>query len=266
MKVLCSNDRDVDASLLFLIHSGKSRLTRRIRCALRESFQLHLIKHITIMKLTATAPYPRRQGFTIIELLVVVTIIAVLAGLVISQAPKMMEDARKLEVRNTIIAIRNGVNSYQVEYNRYPIDPEQAGGGDEDAQPFQTDENTILIETLMGDAANLSGTTSEPDPESINPKGIEFATFKMAQNGRNGLVGAQPPFRLVDLWAQPYWVILDTNMDRKIQNPDMQNQDPKISQNAVSPPPEYLPTDVGIYSAGKDIMQLTGDDVVSWRE
>lgn len=218
------------------------------------------------MKHTASTPASNRRGFTIIELLVVVTIIAVLAGLVISQAPKMMEDARKLEVRNTIIALRNGIHSYQVEYNRYPIDPDQAGGGTDDAQPFLTDENTKLIETIMGDAANLTGAATEPDPESLNPKGIEFTTFKMAQNGRNGLVGAQPPFRLVDMWSQPYWVIMDTNMDRKIENPDISNQDPKISQNATSPPPEYLPTDVGIYSTGKDITQLTGDDIVSWRD
>jgi prepilin-type N-terminal cleavage/methylation domain-containing protein len=194
-----------------------------------------------------------RRGFTIIELLVVVTIIAVLAGLVISQAPKLMEDARKLEVRNTIISMRNGIHSYLVEYNRYPVDPEQLSGGGDDVAPFQTDENTIIVETLMGDAANLSGAEAEPDPDSINPKGIEFATFKMAQNGRNGLVGAQPPFRLVDLWGTPYWIALDTNLDRKIENPDVQNQDPKISQNATSPPPEFL-------------TQLTGDDVVSWRE
>jgi prepilin-type N-terminal cleavage/methylation domain-containing protein len=220
------------------------------------------------MKKISAAPVSKRHGFTIIELLVVVTIIAVLAGLVISQAPKMMEDARRLEVRNVLISIRNGIHNYQVEYNRYPLDANQSAssGGAQDLPAFQTDENNGLIQTLMGDAANMSGVQAAPDPNSPNPKGIEFATFKIAQNGRNGLIGTQPPFRLVDMWSVPYWIQLDTNMDRKVQNPDVQNQDPKISQNMTNPPPQFLPTDVIIYSNGKDKTQQTGDDIVTWRD
>lgn len=220
----------------------------------------------SIMKIHPSGPRRKLRGFTIIELLVVVTIIAVLAGLVISQAPKMMEEGRKLEVRNVIISMRNGIHSYQVEYNRYPLDPKLAAGGDQDAPPFQTDENNNLIETLMGDAANMTGAPVEPDPNSLNPKGIDFVTFKIAQNGANGLVGTQAPFRLVDLWRNPYWVQMDTNTDRKVMNPDVQNQDPKISQNPNSPAPQYIPTDVIIYSNGKDKIQLTGDDIASWRD
>ena len=67
------------------------------------------------MKIYPSGPRRKLRGFTIIELLVVVTIIAVLAGLVISQAPKMMEEGRKLEVRNVIISMRNGIHSYQAD-------------------------------------------------------------------------------------------------------------------------------------------------------
>ena len=91
-------------------------------------------------------------------------------------------------------------------------------------------------------------------------------TFKVAKNGRNGLVGTQSPFSLLDMWGSPFYVLLDTNLDRKLENPDVMNQDPKISQSQVSPPPQFLPTDVAIYSIGKDLVQLTGDDVASWRE
>ncbi len=210
-----------------------------------------------------------RRGFTLIELLVVVTIIAVLAGLVISQAPKMMEDARKLEVRNAIISLKTGISNYQVEYNRYPIDPALlASGGGDDAQPILTDQNSAIVDTLMGDAAQQPGASSGSSGGSINlnPKGIEFVTFKVAKNGRNGLVGTQSPFSLLDMWGSPFYVLLDTNLDRKLENPDVMNQDPKISQSQVSPPPQFLPTDVAIYSIGKDLVQLTGDDIASWRE
>jgi hypothetical protein len=51
-----------------------------------------------------------------------------------------------------------------------------------------------------------------------------------------------------------------------VANPDIQNQDPKISQNPNSPTPQFLPTDVIIYSNGKDKIQMTGDDIASWRD
>jgi|688.fasta_scaffold08887_6 prepilin-type N-terminal cleavage/methylation domain-containing protein len=211
-----------------------------------------------------------RHGFTLVELLVVVTIIGILAGLVISQAPKLMQQSRELEVRNVIVAIQNGIQAYQTEYNRFPIDPSQtSSSGGDDAPAVLTNQSSSLITALMGPAARQgdSGGSSggSGGTANLNPKDIEFATFKVAKNGLNGLVGAQSPYSLVDLWGSPFYVLFDTNLDRKIGNPDLQNQDPKISQNAVSPPPQFLPTDVAIYSIGKDKTPMTGDDIVSWR-
>lgn len=209
------------------------------------------------------------HGFTLVELLVVVTIIGILAGLVISQAPKLMQQSRELEVRNVIVALQTGIRNYQTEYNRFPLDPSQtSSSGDEDAPAILTNQSTSLIDTLMGPAASQGGSGSSGSGSStanLNPKGIEFTTFKVAKGGLNGLVGTQSPYSLVDLWGMPFYVLFDTNLDRRIKNPDLQNQDPKISQSAVSPPPQYLPTDVAIYSSGKDKIQMTGDDIVSWR-
>jgi prepilin-type N-terminal cleavage/methylation domain-containing protein len=213
------------------------------------------------MKPTIPARMLRREAFTLIELLVVITIIAILAGLVISQAPRIMRESRELEVRNVITGLKTGIANYQVEYNRFPI-PADSASGDEDAQAILTDDSNTLVDTLMGDSAQSSD--SEPNP--LNPKGIQFCDFRIAKNGVNGLANSQSPYRLVDLWGSPYYVLFDTNQDRKITNPDISNQDPKISQSAISPPPDNLPTDVAIYSIGQDKTQQTGDDIVSWRQ
>ena len=207
-----------------------------------------------------TTPQRSRQAFTLIELLVVITIIGILAGLVLSQAPRLMKEARELEVKNVIVGLKTGISNYQVEYNRFPLDPELASG-DEDAT-IQTDESNTIVDTLLGEAAQAS----DSEPNSLNPKGIQFVEFKTAKNGVNGLANPQPPYRLVDLWGSPYYILFDTNLDRKIDNPDVSNQDPRISQSQVSPPPDVLPTDVLIYSIGLDKTQQTGDDVVSWRQ
>ena len=69
----------------------------------------------------------------------------------------------------------------------------------------------------------------------------------------------------MDLWGQPYYVLLDTNGDKQVMNPDLNNSDPAIAQNTISPPPQMLPTEIAIYSIGLDKTPQTKDDVVSWR-
>lgn len=205
------------------------------------------------------------QGFTLIELLVVVVIIGILASLVMSQATKMMEDARKLQVQTVIKDLRIAIGSYQVEYNRFPVDSSKlSGSSGEDAPEIQTDENSGIVTALM--SSSSSNSSSGGGGVNLNPRDIKFIDLPLAKNGMFGLVGAQAPYKLVDLWGQTYRVLLDTNGDKQVQNPDLKNADPKIAQNPTSPPPNKLPTEIAIYSVGADKTPSTKDDVVSWRQ
>lgn len=208
------------------------------------------------------------QAFTLIELLVVITIIAILAGLVMSQGPKIMEDARKLQVQTVIKDLRLAIGSYQVEYNRWPVNSSMlsSGSSGEDVQAFPTDENAGIVDALLSTSSSSSGDSGGSGSANLNPKDIKFIDLPIAKNGRFGLVNPQPPYKLVDLWGTPYYVLLDTNGDKQVQNPDQNNSDPSISQNTSSPPPQNLPTEIAIYSYGKDLMPATRDDVVSWRQ
>lgn len=208
-----------------------------------------------------------QQGFTLIELLVVVTIIGILAGLVMSQATKMMDDARKLQVQTVLKDLRVAIGNYQVDYNRYPVDPSLLSGGDdgEDIQPLATDESSGIVDALLSTASTAGGGGGGGQGLNLNPRDIKYIDLPLARNGVFGLVNAQPPFRLTDLWGQTYRILLDTNGDKQVMNPDLNNADPSISQNPMSPPPPKLPTDVAIYSFGRDKMPQTKDDVVSWR-
>jgi hypothetical protein len=134
-----------------------------------------------------------------------------------------------------------------------------SGSDGEDAPEMQTDEKTGIVDALMS-------TSSSDSKSNLNPKDIKFIDLPLAKNGMFGLVNAQPPYKLTDLWGQTYRVLLDTNGDKQVKNPDLQNSDPKISQNPTSPPPQKLPTEVAIYSTGLDKVASTADDVVSWRQ
>ncbi len=211
-------------------------------------------------------PNLRTQAFTLIELLVVITIIAILGSLALSQFTKTMENARKLQVQTVIKDLRIAITSYQVEYNRYPVNPSLLTSGDsgEDIPAIETDENSGIVDALTSTQSSSSGAGGGASV-NLNPKDIKFIDLPVAKNGQFGLVGAEPPFKLTDLWGSTYRVLLDTNGDRQVQNPDLQNSDPSIAQNANNPPPQRLPTEVAIYSIGLDKTQYTKDDITSWR-
>ncbi|OYW77905.1 MAG: hypothetical protein B7Z37_02065 [Verrucomicrobia bacterium 12-59-8] len=218
------------------------------------------------MKIKPRSNSLTRLGFTLIELLVVITIIAILASLVISQANRLMADGRKLQVQTVIKDLRVAISSYQVDYNRYPVNPSllSAAGSGQDIQAVATDENSGIVSALTT-LTSSSSSGSASATTNLNPKDIKFIDLPIAKNGKFGLVNAQPPYKLVDLWGTPYYVLLDTNGDKQVANPDLNNADPKISSNTISPPPKLLPLEIAIYSWGQDLQQQTQDDVVSWR-
>jgi prepilin-type N-terminal cleavage/methylation domain-containing protein len=206
-----------------------------------------------------------RTGFTLIELLVVITIIGILASLVISQANRLMADGRKLQVQTVLKDLRVAIASYQVDYNRYPVNPSllSAASSGQDIQAIPTDENSGIVGALTTLMTSSGGGSSGSN--NLNPKDIKFIDLPIARNGKFGLVNAQPPYKLVDLWGSVYYVLLDSNGDKQVANPDLNNSDPKIASNTVSPPPKMLPLEIAAYSWGQDLQAQTMDDVVSWR-
>jgi len=219
------------------------------------------------MKIKPRSNFFTRPGFTLIELLVVVTIIAILAGLVMSAAPMVMAMVRKTQVQAVIKDLRLAITNYQAEYNRYPVNPAMlsAASSGQDVQALPTDENSGIVSALTSITTSASGGGGGATTTNLNPKDIKFIDLPIAKNGKYGLVNPQPPYRLVDLFGTVYYVLLDTNGDKQVMNPDLKNSDPKISSNPISPPPQMLPLEIAIYSWGQDKQAMTKDDVVSWR-
>lgn len=196
-----------------------------------------------------------QSGFTIVELLIVITIIAVLASLTTAGIINVIDQANGVKVRAVLMDLRNGIDQYQTDYNQFPIGSNMQGANGEDVVELLTDGSNPLVDALLGVPPASSGM---PD---LNPKRTPYCQFPPAHNDRHGLVGTARPYKLNDMYGQPYHILLDTNGDNQVKNPDAVNAEAKISQNQAA----YLPMKVGVYSCGKDQLPHTGDDITSWR-
>jgi len=68
-----------------------------------------------------TARFTNNKGFTLVELLIVVIILAVLAAIVVPQFSSSTEDAKVSTVKTDLASIRNAIELYYHQHNsRYP--------------------------------------------------------------------------------------------------------------------------------------------------
>ena len=73
----------------------------------------------------------RRAGFTLIEILLVVTIISLLAGIVAVNIPKYNKKARIAKAKADIDSIGVGIQSYLLDTGKYPASMDALTTGDD---------------------------------------------------------------------------------------------------------------------------------------
>lgn len=180
------------------------------------------------MKITS----PRTSGFTLVELLTVIAIIAVLMGLLFPTIGAVKESARKAQAKNDVTQLATAVRAYYTEYGRYPTD------GTSDTEI----DMTTLIPILQG--------TETTDPK-LNPREIVFFEGKQDTSESGGRYGIQEDGDFLDPWSSTYKLEVDGDYDNQISNP-------------TSVGPDTLRTGVIAYSTGKDGAVGGNDDVTSW--
>lgn len=146
-----------------------------------------------------------------------------------------------LQVRQTIMDLKIAIECYDVDFNRFPI-PESESRGPDDLSIRS--RGPILPTLNTGDAVPIS------------PRKLKYIDLPQAPNHKNGLWQDGEEWVLSDRWGEPYYIVLDTNKDGVIGNPEV--KDELLS--------EILPHRVLIYSSGPDRDPKTWkDNVCSWR-
>jgi len=114
------------------------------------------------------------KAFTLVELLVVITIIAILAALVLNTAGFVQRKAARSRAESEIKALEAALESYKADMGDYP----QTNNGLASTTNTQPGNNYFLIEALMPTASN-----------NLNPLKkvyMEFNKTMLTTNGTNG--------------------------------------------------------------------------------
>ena len=130
-------------------------------------------------------------AFTLVELLVVVSIIGLLVGLLAAGIPLAIEKGMKAKAKGETTAIVAAIKAYKQEYGKFPGDPSITN------RLFSSNSSPDTIKTLMkvlgGDAA------ATLNSEIANPKGVRF------------FEGSKTDGTMADPWGGQYLVLVDSS-------------------------------------------------------
>ena len=216
-----------------------------------------------------TSPF----GFTLVELLTVIAIIAILMGLLFPAIGVVKEQARKTQAKNDVTNIVASVKQYYTEYGKYPplTDPPAPATIDQvmgDPASGATLHNDVLFNTLRAipDGLNTSN--------KYNPRKIVFFEGKSVSNpqtpraGFVDQVGSAEKGRFFDPWGKEYGIVIDSDYDNVIsveaQYEDFRSpQQPRVGVGAFSMGKDNTLGDNGNKTYKKS--STISDDIISWQ-
>lgn len=115
----------------------------------------------------------RKQAFTLIELLMVIAIIGILAGILIPVVGKVKELGNIAASKSQLSAYVNAIGLFKGEYNYYPF-PDAHGDGGESIPDIGTDEFVGALSATKVDGGRIS---REEGISNGNRKLIAFYDF-----------------------------------------------------------------------------------------
>jgi prepilin-type N-terminal cleavage/methylation domain-containing protein len=238
-------------------------------------------------------------GFTIVELLTVIAIIAILAAMLLPVLAAAKTHAKKVQARLEIEQIASAVLKYDSDYGRFPVssDVQKAAGTNDFTYGglFKTPSSGIFwpssipanyqttnaeVIAILMDNTNLANGVNAGHVK--NPQQTKFLNAKLSGYDPSQ---AGPPEGGVDIngvyrdpWGNPYVISLDLNYDGLCE--DAFYQSPIVSTNGfaglvLAPDGNYAyHGEVMVWSAGPDgevdptkaaTDSANKDNVISWQ-
>lgn len=162
---------------------------------------------------------PRHDAFTLVELLVVITIIAILMALLFPAFKGVQDQAKRTQAKNDVTQIVTAVNAYYTEYGTMPVDSSKQGFDTLAGDPNGSYDNSLILDILRAIPDSSWNSNNVANPKQIiffngtdakdaqNPRG-GFAPTDATVNGLSIKKGA-----LMDPWGYEYLIYIDADYD-----------------------------------------------------
>jgi type II secretory pathway pseudopilin PulG len=176
--------------------------------------------------------FAMRRRFALLELLLVITIIAILAGMLLGAIAAVKRRAMKVETQSKITQLMIAIKNYHRTYELLPMSGTIASD-----RPLTSAEYDTLLRCLMADPAS----------PTLNPRRVRFLN--------------SPDKVCRDAWSQDFIIAMDFDYDGEIADSAVNGY-----------PTGALATDIAIWSKGRDLADNptdtardNKDNVSSWR-
>lgn len=148
------------------------------------------------------------QGFTLVELMVVVSIIVVMAAMVVGISRKFIENGRKVQAMAQFRDFQVGMTLFEGDYQKPPIPKSKRDTGWDTiyGDPGGNYTNQFLISALAGEDKDYPYQGESFSSREVNPRNEAYMTFPLATNNRGG-VGTDG--KLYDPWGHEVMVAIN---------------------------------------------------------
>ena len=203
------------------------------------------------------------SGFTLLELMVVILVMATLVALAFPVFQGVLDRARKLQAKNDLTQLVTAINAFNTEYGRYPL---AAQGSDASFISDNSDVINALRAVALG--ANAS--------DALNPRKVVFFSAPDVKDPANPRGGVTATGIYYDPWGRDinlpeagvYHIRVDGNYDNSVANAYIDGSAGGDPNNSYA-----LRQGVIAWTLGKDKKlgkdgnnSFTGsDDMISWQ-
>jgi len=158
-------------------------------------------------------------GFTLVELLVVISIIVVLMGLLFPTINVIKNAANKARASAAVQSLCGAAKVFNNEYGRWP-------------EPANDQDFVLLFNGLLNPQTGQKVTNGQAATD--NPRAIQFMEFKLKDVTIPG-TGNQSPLAFYDPWSMPYAFCFDNGKRGLYYGGPFQNGNPSNLQSWTDP-------------------------------